>query len=341
MTKDNLLESPYFKKWYPRWIENAALNYPNITERENDGGCSVGNIKKVAATPAIVLGSGASLETARDCLKDWQGGLFAGPTNALIAKMYGREPDYICAYDALAGRSEILRSKWFTRSELITHPNVEPRVLSQWHRKAWLFRRTFDGHPYFDYILPLMFPMLEVGFRHRGNTSNNAIIAARYLGYSPIFMLGVDLGWKDPAKTRADYWSYDKSGKLIAVKAAAESDLDFEIVEDVNGARYPRHERDFKAHLLSMWVNGPLELYDCSDGRVTEFPKVDIRDVIRMKGRGFTFDRYGTAVRVLDSLENLGALRAGQDDTENVNDGDERKESNKDSAQRRKDSVSR
>lgn len=292
----DILKSPYFAKWYPLWVRNGQVNYQTIYGDFRRGNACVSAIPRGDGKPAIVIGSGASLDEAAPYLKDWKYPIFCGPTNALAIEANGAHPTYLHAYDSHESNARRLAYKWdYSITQLVIHPSSSPRILNTWKGRRWYFLRMFDGHEYFEFIQPMMWYKLyedrgiSVIFPFRGCVVNNEMAIAAYLGFSPIFAVGCDFGWKDPKRTRCINYSPDARGKLQPIYPTPEDELGGDINTDPYGVRYYGKDDNFKKHFLDLI--GPLstDVFDCSDGMVRELKKANIKEVIEKQGEGYFY----------------------------------------------------
>jgi len=300
-----ILKNHYYQGWYPKWIRNNHWNWQTIYGDFRRGLASVKEIQRVENTPAIIVGSGPSLDDAIPYLGDWEHAIFCGPTNALALEARGIHPNYLHAYDSHHTNAERLKYTWdYSITSLITHPSADPKILKAWKGRRYYFLRMFPEHEYFEYILPMAWSHIykdrgiDVIFPFRGCVVNNEIAIAGYLGYNPLFLVGADFGWKDPAKTRHTTYTQDGRGGLKVAPMTHEDDMGAEINISPNGTHYVGKDDNFKRHLLDMLGPIPTDVFDCSDGMVTELKKADIREVIERQGKDYHY-----------SLEEKGQMR--------------------------------
>ena len=297
LSLEEIFKIDYFKGWYPQWIHNGYRNFPIIRGDFKKGNASVSRMPDGKGKPAIIVGSGPSLDDAIPYLKDWEHPIFCGPTNALALEANGIHPTYLHAYDSHRSNADRLKYKWdYSKTELVTHPSTHTSILQAWKGRRWYFLRSFKDHEYFEMVLPIAWSHIcdergiDVIFPFRGCVVNNEVAIACYLHYSPLFMVGVDFGWRDPAKTR--HVTYVQDGKgLIPAPMTHEDELSKSVEINVSpgGVHFVGKDDNFKRHFLD--TIGPLstDIFDCSDGMVSELIKADIKEVVKKQGEGYRY----------------------------------------------------
>ena len=294
--KKHFMEDPYFKRWMPVWHHNSMENYPTIKKdfkvdennAPHDNRC-ISGLLRPANRPCIVLGSGPSLDEAYPLLKNWKHPIFASTTNAMSIVHFDREPEFINAFDSLHTLFDHLNSYHWPKSTLLTHPYSEPRTIKWWKGPKYYYRRYYPDMEFSTLILPLMYPWIRVGLRVSGCVVNTNVSIADFLGYNPIFLVGVDFGWTDDDKEKSVYYKLHKKEWIIEPPIPRNKwphNKNIFICKK-NGKRTFDNAINFKNSLLHMWTGTEATLIDCSDGIIYEMPKVDIKDVIKKQGIGF------------------------------------------------------
>jgi len=281
------MKDPYFKRWYPTWIHNGMENYQTIKKDFSKKNCCITSHPRPMNRPAIIIGSGPSLDEAAPLLKDWKHPIFS-PTSALFSILrWGRKPDYACAFDSLWSLYEDFKFKKYSweGTTLITHPNAEPKLLEAWKWNKYYFRRMFQGHEFFELTFPMMFPWIKIGFRFTGCVVNNAVSIASFLGFSPIFLVGVDFGWKDKKNTKSTTWEETKDGWVMQPNIPMSDTR--KCIEYRNGTFTHPEYISFKRGLLGI-INSEMEtdFVNCSNGLVDELAEANIEEVIKNQGYG-------------------------------------------------------
>jgi hypothetical protein len=285
-----IFENPYFKRWYPTWVQSAVENYSQIKNDFAKRNCDLSSQVK-ANEPAIIIGGGPSFDDAVKYLKDWKHPILVSSSMAFnTVYEIDREPDFISAFDSLHKTAEHIGNYKWKNSTLVAHTTTEPKTLKKWKWNKLYYRRVFPGHPFFEYIMPMMFPMIKVGIRFTGNVINNGISVFDVLGYNPIFLVGVDLGWWDNKKPRASSFVQNKNGNIEYAQKPIISEDNPDIIKLDNGFKINSSMLPFKDSLLNIVMSDKnRKIYDCSNGLIEELPKVDIQKVVKTNG----IDDYG------------------------------------------------
>ena len=108
---------------------------------------------KVAKRPILCIGSGASLNRALPLLHKWKGDIICSTSQASSLVHAGKPPTYILALDHESNPGEILTpDDWdeYPDTWLITHPGVNPDLLSYWGGRMLLFRKLQDKPPFYQ-----------------------------------------------------------------------------------------------------------------------------------------------------------------------------------------------
>ena len=95
----------------------------------------------LAGKPAIVLGSGPSLDSAVPYLKDWEGAILCGPTQALVLRYAGITPSHLFLVDPMNTPKQMGMGviPW-KDTMLVTTPTVNPYIVEGWEGERAYFR---------------------------------------------------------------------------------------------------------------------------------------------------------------------------------------------------------
>ena len=265
--------------------------------------------------PAMILGSGPSLDEAAPLLKDWKNPIFSSTSTAFVPVRWERKPDYMCAFDSLwslYNKHLYLDKKYsWEGTTLFTHPNAEPLMIKAWKWNKYYYRRVFAGHEFFELTFPMMFPWIKVGLTFSGCVVNNAVSLAIFLGFNPIVLVGVDFGWRDDAKTKATNW-YPEKGEW-SQEANAPLDKNRQLIELESGVHTHPEYFTFKNFLVDIYRQHNIEFIDCSDGILEEFKKEDVKEVIKTQGWGdYKIDRDSTISNIKKYFEDFNGGKYAQ-----------------------------
>lgn len=123
---------------------NSAYNHDVIIQALKDGRArDLSDEPKVPkGTPAIIVGSGPSLDVAIPLLKDWKGGLLTSTSQARTLAYHGAKVTHIVALDPFSHWEEVRGIDWAAMgTKLVTHPGVWPCLVKNWPGEILLFRQ--------------------------------------------------------------------------------------------------------------------------------------------------------------------------------------------------------
>lgn len=216
------------QKWMPPWAIHTFVNHPRVHGEFQVRDMSIDCLPRARrGEPAVIVGSGPSLDKTAPLLGQWKGKVFSTLSNAIIPARWGHVPDYICMFDAGDHLFEIENYDW-SKSMMITHPSASPKALDAWDRCGYKWNKRYYimmhmGLQWFDTICPIVFggsPYypdeqavdVRIAFANAGCTANNAIQIANWLGYGPLFLIGCDLGYPGEVM-RATGWKWHDHNK--------------------------------------------------------------------------------------------------------------------------------
>jgi len=330
--------SGVLRSWFNRWAWASYANYDKIEKelvRDKKNYSLVKHHQKHKGEPAIIVGAGISLEKLIPLLRDWKGVIFTSESMASTLKYYGHQPEYICLFDANQTVWDLFFEGYHWKgSTLVTHPSVDVKAIEKWrYDKIYYIMMHFSrlqgkleqegktileiervikdqllGFDFFENILPVVYSFIGASILNAGCVVNNAIEVANFMGYGPLFLSGVDFGFKDwihrypQVKKVKGRWKKDD---LRVVKHEDENgeivdgiDISREIIIGDNGMPTTDEMAEYKLALMSVYKLDRPQLIDCSDGIITELPKADIREVVKQNGKGFE-DRFKTDEEII------------------------------------------
>jgi len=269
---------PAYLGWMRNWFYNAAANWQFI-KADVESGRDVDSISLRGRNrgPAIILGSGISLEKGLDRLYSWKGALFGSASQFKIADCADRPLDYLVIVDsgfenvaAIDGPKQV--------STLLCNPTVNPGVLDIWKgRRKYMLPISTDEQ--FNLALAAKYPWLTGKAMNAGCVTNSEIMIAHSMGYGPLFMLGVDFAFGDDGKSRANNVFF-KGQYQYNMLLPSYIDQSNPMVFKYKGRLTQRNQYLYMADMynLPLVMDDPYVI-DCSDGIITEIPQMDINDV--------------------------------------------------------------
>lgn len=330
--------SHILRAWYPRWVSNTAENYASrIIENDfkANGDKSINGIPKHTGEPAIIVGSGPSLDKSAPFLKDWKGAIFCSASNSKVLKKHGRDPDYMCVFDANRDCFSQLDGVEWPNTTLLSHIAIAPEVYDYWKWNKYYYMMLHPGdavsicipksdeifkdwkkHDNGSYTIPgidgnnmhvierddnyllnlkfeekwfteiqrMLFPYVNTGILNAGCTVNNAIEIAAFLGYGPLYLVGVDFGFPNDVFRCTNYDYVD--GSWVDVETPPINPMRQLHISD-NGIKTFEEQIEYKNAMFAVYKIDKPQLIDCSDGIITELPKANIKEVIEKDGKGF------------------------------------------------------
>jgi len=277
----------------PTLVWNSVVNHHRIAEWGMSGksicATTIPHADRSVPNPAVVIGSGPSLDEAAPLLERFPGTVFACPSQSKILDRWGRLPDYVVAVDTHPIVSEQLKGPLWSDTCLITHQAIDPSVLEMWKWRLRFVRMKIGDD---DRDQETMYPWLKMPFSGHGSTPNSAVQLAHWLGYSPIFLVGMDLGFPD-GKERAQQWEQCGSRRYRPV--AIERTNNRRAIETGQGLieecriMTTAEMLYYKLSLLAIWGSVHARLISCSRGTLTELPWHEFAEVCESD---FDFSRY-------------------------------------------------
>ena len=158
--------------------------------------------------PAIIVGSGPSLDEVVDVLGDWKGGLFCSSSHITTLAYYGVYPTHFASPDPKGSMDEWampdINQKYLAEKSIYACTPIQPFEYTEFFkgRRQWylIFDPTKEWYaqilkPTFSWIKNLLLPF---------SANVPALLGiAQFLGYHPIYLIGADA-----CGTRYTEWRY-------------------------------------------------------------------------------------------------------------------------------------
>jgi len=168
------------------------------------------------------------------------------------------------------------------------------------------------GDDFFTAINPIMFSYIRTMILNAGCVVNNMIQCANYLGYSPIFLAGVDFGYPGDINRSTGYRK-DEHGEWVETppyKIDAET-FGRTLHRSNNDILTTEEQIEYKTAMMAVYMQEVVNLWDCSDGIITELPKATINEVIEYYERSDAAGTTGRAeerfpARSMDEVARIG-----------------------------------
>lgn len=300
--------------WIRNWAYNAFENYEYIKKEFEDGRVHcLSKIPRVKDVPAIIVGSGYSLEEALPILRFWKGALFSSPSTARILDHWAADPTFIMAVDTSEDVAEKLRGPEYTDTALLTHPCSDPKTIRAWKGEKYYFRMNELEGEFIPNVLGLVYPWIKASLLNAGCFANTAIMVAHTMGFSPIYLVGVDFGFPidETGKPRERFRDVDLKAKYVYKwKPIMYADTSKnEMVEDC-GIWTTETNLFYKRALMGIYKHYLPNLISCSKGILRELPFVPAEEVINHQGLGF--DQFLLSTEQIDELVDSYLIPRGQ-----------------------------
>ena len=196
--------------WQPNWIRNAAYNAPTLQKIYEQVGPHL-DVSRMplpglgpdgVPIPAVILGSGPSFDKALPYLKGFPGPLFCSPSHAMALDALKRHPEYMVALDTTTRVLDQIHDNIQWRgTTLLTHPSMCPELFASKWKQPWnmhLFRMFEPDNTFLEMLYDSLFPYITARVVNSGCVVNNMILIANSMGFSPIYLVGVDFGYPTP-----------------------------------------------------------------------------------------------------------------------------------------------
>ena len=325
ITYSNMYNEATNKSQLKHEIISSAYNHKYIISAVHEGRAyDISEEPKVNKIPAIIFGSGASLDKSLPYLKDWKGGTFCTTSHAESLIRFGVEPTYIIDLDPICPWSDISDIDWSkTKTKLVLHPGVYPDLVEHWPNKMLLYlENSGDPMAFYSTIQPIMYTerihpelatrdqplkrLIVTNFSIFACSPPLELFVAHLLGYDPIFTCGIDFAftfdkerftnWKvkkeylkdtgiDPRK---DQYTEEEWGNMwYPIEHPLPALNENDIIITSNGLKAERMHIYYKKNFISAWRLLGETVYSTDFGAVTEIPFIPIEKVIKQQGLGF------------------------------------------------------
>lgn len=242
--------------------------------------------------PAIIIGSGPTLDGALPYLKDWKGAVFCNSSQASTLIYYGRDPDFVDVADCRVTSSE-LEAPWnYRKTAWIINPGVHPRMIDFWKGQKYYYRVYEPYYDFYSKVQPRVFgEYIRTQSFPFGSNPPMAISHAHALGYSPLFLVGTDFGFPGGIE-RFTSWRKPKGKKWIASPPTGTTDRKF-IIESENGVLSIALHMFYRDQMFRVIALDAPQIFYCTvneaHGIMTpeQIQHVRFEDVMEYQGLGF------------------------------------------------------
>jgi hypothetical protein len=181
-----------------REIMNSYYNHPLIIDDFVQGRAkNLDPAQPGSKGPALIIGSGPTLDDHHDLIRGWKGGLFCSSSQCVTMAALGKREFHVVAVDVKTLSDEFMPLDVWDGLDatLIIHPGMDPEVIHEWRWKKQYFRIIVHGMPFYTEIMPIAYPMIRTTLYVYGCVASAQIMMAHLMGYGPLFMIGCDFGY--------------------------------------------------------------------------------------------------------------------------------------------------
>lgn len=259
--------------------------------------------------PAIIIGSGPTLNGALPQLKDWKGAIFCNSSQASTLIYHGRHPEYVDIADCRVTPEE-LQAPWnYKKTSWIINPGVHPRFLDFWKGQKYYYRIMEPYYDFYSKIQPRVFgDCITTESFPFGCNPAMTISHATAIGYSPLFLVGTDFGFPSGID-RFTSWRKPKGKKWISSPPGPLAAQQKFLIETENGILSHVIHVFYRDQIFRVIALDTPQIFYCEVdeqyGIITQeqMPHVRFGDVMESQGLGFV-EQYRTSENI-----RRGALR--------------------------------
>ena len=274
-----------------REIINSYYNHPLILHdfatgraKTLTGGQGLG--------PALIIGSGPTMDDCHDLVRGWTGGIFCSSSQAMTMLALNRRNFHIVVVDVKTENDEFLPlDEWEGKDcKLILHPGIDPEVIQMWRGQKYYFRIIVHNIPFYTEILPLAYPMIPTTLYVYGCAASCQITMAALMGYNPLYLCGCDFGYP---REQDRFRSYSKvDGKWVLSDPVKMRYVRHAKVKYRNGCMSDTFQAYYKQTFFNVWRLSLADIFRVGrEGGLYEVPWVTHEELIKTQGN-ISRDKY-------------------------------------------------
>ncbi len=289
----------------PVEIKHAYFNHHFIFHDIKEGsGADLQTVNVHENVPALILGSGPTLDLMMPHLKDWKGAIFASTSQTPTCCYYGHAPEYIVALDPHTNLTELeCVDDWkkYPNSKLITHPSISPTLVQGWQGDRLYYRPMEPSSEFHAMHLPVAYGEVIQTYCLLFSCSPSAQVAlARKMGYHPLYLAGLDFGFPDYQRRATQYYYHELEGWICDKPVAVDKDdTNFKsdnpyrrLIYSDNGCCSSVMHIYYKRAFLCVANIDMSEIFKVKAfNALTEFPEITVEELIETQGK-LPKDRY-------------------------------------------------
>jgi len=240
--------------------------------------------------PALIIGSGPSLDDCHDLIKGWRGALFCSTSQGPTMIGLGKRDFYMICVDVKTEASELMPLDiWEDKNvTLITHPGMDPSPIQVWRWNKYYFRIKVHNMPYYTQVQPLAYHMVTTEMYVYGCAIASQISIASMMGYNPLFLCGADFGYpqgrarfRELSRQPDGTW---KLGEPWQIKYLRHAKVTYR-----NGVETDSFQAYYKQTLFNVWRLSLADIFRIRkvggfDGGLYEVPTVTPEEISATQG---------------------------------------------------------
>jgi hypothetical protein len=237
--------------------------------------------------PALIIGSGPTLDEAHDLVRGWQGGLFCSSSQCVAMLALGKREFNIVAVDVKTLSNEFQPMDAFEGRDctLITHSGMDPELIQTWRGKKLYFRIVVHGIPYYTEISPIAYPMITTSMYVYGCVVACQIMMASMMGYNPLYLVGCDFGYPEERSRFTNFHRKDDgSWEMDPTPEPVRYTIHPKVVMR-NGCASDHFQAYYKQTLFNVWRLTMADIFRVgSKGCLYELPGISAAELLATQG---------------------------------------------------------
>lgn len=298
-------------KFVNKLVENLKKNYIHAVTNKWDRSLSMVRLEKTKIkNKALILGAGYSLNKALPLLSKWKGDIFACNGNLKTLLAYGIKPTYLCILDPAEIVATSMPEHDLKDIILLMHPGISNKLIKKWEGEKYIYNLSIN--PFYVSLSNALFPQYNIHVKYAGSIANTMVQLANFIGYDVLFLAGIDYAFTSN-HLRCESWekkedTYYKApinkqainGNMIWVPDNYKVNKKKKLIK-YNGYLTTKEHMIYKHTLIFIYGRDCIQLINCSDGIINEFPQANIKNVINTQGKGMR-NLYRRPYQIKDTM---------------------------------------
>jgi hypothetical protein len=274
-----------------REMLNSYFNHPLVLGDFATGrGKNLDPVQPGSKGPALIIGSGPSLDDHHELIRGWKGGIFSSSSQATLLLALGQRAFNMVVVDVKTLSNELTPLAQFEGKDvtMITHPGMEPEVIQAWRWQKQYFRIIVHNIPFYTETMAIAYPMVRTTLYVYGCVAASQVMIAKLLGYNPLFLVGCDFGYPDEiSRFTGFHWQpAEVGGTWVRDEPAAK--MKYLLHPKViyrNGCPSDHFQAYYKQTFFNSWRLSLSDIWRVGTrGGLYEVPSVDPEKLLRTQG---------------------------------------------------------